>query len=195
METQNITVTTDAQSLQHAASKDGSLINLLGVYFNSKHAVATNGHIMAIKVKDAELDTPHNQILKFASPKQKAGKGFTMEIFEPVSNGFVGINGKQSAEKIEGQYPEYMQVIPKVLSEETHYVLSFDVTELQNLAQALDAEAGCKSKIVVLAVPKQENDAIVVLSGNKAKLGIMMPCRTKYTLETVQQRIDSIIKE
>lgn len=192
---ENITVTTDAQSLQHAASKDDSRFNLLGVYFNSKHAVATNGHIMAIKVKDTELDTPHNQILKFASPKQKTGKGFTMEVFEPVSNGFVGINGKQSAEKIEGQYPDYLQVVPKALSENTHYILSFDVTELQNLAQALDAEASYKSKIVVLAVPKQENNAIVVLSGNEAKLGIMMPCRTKDTLETVQQRIDSIVKD
>ena len=173
MEKQNISIMADSQSLQHAASKDKCRPNLNGVYFDCNHVVATDGHILAIKIKDPELDTPGNCILKFDSPKQKGFKNRPLEDYEPTSSGYVGIFGKQSVEVIDSEFPDYKVVFPEGISEETHQIVGINAELLMKLAMALDAD----KKILTHAIPKEDKKPILAMSGNETKLGAIMPCK------------------
>lgn len=175
METKSYQIPAEYQRLQLAASKDKYRHNLLGVYFNETEVVATDGHIMAIRKKVEDnpngCPLPENQILKFSSPKPKKRN---MDLFQPVGEKLVCAETGETAELVEGQYPDYKKVVPTISEE--YVSISFNADLLSQLVEAITLNKSRGGTCCTLQFnPKTPEAAILVTTDDDRSKGIIMP--------------------
>lgn len=169
----SFTITREEHALMNVASTDAARMRLRGVHFNSRVAVATNGHVLAIRKKSGGDDAPSNVTL--ALPTNPKGKG--NPIYSQVAERFVDTNGNVAEPVTQGEFPDYSQVIP--MPAEDDLIVSFDATELMRLASALNPDARAKdSRSITLRINRSDPSAVVtVIGGDAESFGVLMPYR------------------
>lgn len=177
---EQISITKQEQAMQAIASDDTTRFNINGVYFNSKHIVATNGHALALR-KKSESQKLENALVEFKNPKLK-GKGPDAETYNLISNGlgqYVGNNPANVINSVTNEitYPDYKAVLPEKLGS---IEICLDVHLLMKLATALDINNG-KSAFVRIVVNPDNLTAPMIVAGEtpSQELGILMPIRLK----------------
>lgn len=176
----------ETQLLQHAASKDEKLPSIQGIYFGEKCAYALNGHILAMRKYSPSEELPKGRTYKFSSPKQGKTNLVTAEIFSGDKE-LVGLNEKNTATEIDGQYPDVEQVIKytkEALTEKEPITLTFSLEELKNLVAALGVSGSKddkKRKPVTLQFVANEDGLVVngiAVDTGTDSVGILMPCKS-----------------
>lgn len=165
-------------TLTHAVSTDETRYNLTGVYFDKTHkrAVATNGHMMAIKplaVASDDMDSiPWGEVVKTPKKFEKGTKPF-IHVNEAGIN---EQNPKDSVKFLGSSFPDYVQALPTktpVMS------VSFSADALLKLAKALEA-GDCLSKQIVTLEIISDSEPITVrpcYAKQKEAFGVLMPCK------------------
>lgn len=173
---ENIKIEKTLARLQHASSTDKTRPNLTGVYLNCTEAVATNGHIMAIRKTDKLPQSdddgrlPKNRIVRFPKRLAKDKHSALYVDDKGINHG----NPQNSVEFIDGQFPDYQMAIPKEHKEVVKIALSAEL--LLQLAKALGAED--KRHVVTLSIAGPESPVFVTGDCPESR-GIIMPCRIK----------------
>ena len=134
--------------LHKACSNDDRRPALTGVYYDGKHLVACDGHVLV------EIKIPKEEQKNLKEPKiipkkvfQEITKGKRAEIGEFEVNGNkvkIGSNGStQTFDIIEEPYPDYERVIPE--DKKPVLKVNLDANLLKNLADALGSVDGIVS--------------------------------------------------
>ena len=166
------TITERIQKLQGCAGNDRTRPMLTGIYFDSSHVMATDGHKAVIAKKPKEH--PENIIIKFKSEKQgKACNG--QETYRELdSETLIGTDVKNTAIKIDAEYPDVKCVQPATI--EGWESMSLDAGLLLDLANALND--GHREKKVRIYFQKDMAGLMVIFGNEVDRFGILMPsCR------------------
>lgn len=171
--TEQFEISRESQALMACASDDGKRFNLNGVYYNCKHAVATDGHKMVVRQK--EENEPANTLVRFKSGKQK-GK-LPGGIFVPATgNTVINPLTTETAEvSSEVDYPDYKQIMPR---DPGSVRITINAEYLMQIAQALSAYGKSDRANHVTLQFNPDNLGPIVVSGCDSKaFGIVMPVR------------------
>ena len=137
-----VTITAADQRLMHVADAESTRYALGGVYFNCKMAVATDGRKLVARLKTSSVD---NKVIGFSKPEQpapkkpKKGEDLPKDTergleYLPVADRMMTLDGKFSANEIEGRFPHYQDVFP---AEQPKMRISIDAKLLYEMAQAM----------------------------------------------------------
>jgi len=178
-----ITLSPKLLSLKHCASTDKSRYNLAGVYCDTKKqiACATDGHILAVKAITADEGASGIWDINLKTSKMNDHIPFTCRKVGDTAL-YSDEIGRGTVNKIDGEFPDFKQVIPKNSS--NRVLLGLDANLLLKLAKALnDGEAKNTSGFLNLSIPlPAHNESIVtdsiVVSG-KNGAGVIMPMRVE----------------
>lgn len=184
---ETVVIPPEFQRLQHAASKDETRFNIFGVYFNGAHAVATDGHIMAVRRKSEE-NMPENTILRFASPKAKKR---ICHAFEKTGSKYIGISQNELAETIDGRYPAWKQVLPEISPNSVS--ITFSAALLNRLVNAIGSnfdQNGC----VLTFDPSKPTAPMLVTTDERECFGVLMPMRGEGDPESGQATMNRVLK-
>ena len=176
-----ITITPQSQRLQLAASQDVGRYNMSGVYYDERCAVATNGHILALRKKDEE--EPTNTQIQFAKAKRTNAQ--RLSILEQLrdSEHYASRDGVQ-AQAVGSEFPNYMVVVKDaVLATNTH-TLHLDVKLLTQLAEALGAEGKKYPVSIQINLDKPTAPLVVRVQEERDAVGIIMPMRGEGSVAT-----------
>lgn len=180
--TASIEITAASQRLQAIASKDPNRYNMNGVYFNCKHAVATNGHMLVMR-KKADNE-PSNVLVTFDSAKPAK---HTFDVFNALPNGEHVATFSSTKAKVDTAptFPQYDQVLPKEWTAENTVTLTLDPNFLLAIATAISG-GKCREGVTLQFNPKT-GGPILVTSGDEEKhdtIGVLMPIRNNISEET-----------
>lgn len=181
-----LSINRTSQKLQSIASDDETRGGITGVHFNDRHVVATNGHMLVMRKRDA--DEPSGVTLNFdtASPKGKDPVFSYVEL--PATKRLVNETTGGKAEINPYNYPDYAQVLPKGYHEQNTTTVCIDAKYLLDLAKVLMTRA--KDARVTLSIPHDGRGPIVVCGDDTNAVGILMPCKVSAspisTLETLR---------
>jgi DNA polymerase III sliding clamp (beta) subunit (PCNA family) len=161
--------------LEKAVSKDSSRENLLNVHVTRRHAVATNGHILAIvPVKSEKDDTPGwltPDALRLA--RKMAPKG--------IDNIDIILNGQQILpDGTTMARPNGDVRAPRIFSilrrshNDRKFKVGINASLLKDLSEAIGAEE------IVLEISKPDQAILVKpVRGEDGTAGLIMPVRIK----------------
>ena len=103
---------------------------------------------------------------------------------------YIGDNLSNSAEEIDGEFPDYTQVLPKKI--DGRYAFAFNAEYLKQLADVLSTS---KTHMVILCFdPKEPEGPLVVLGERDDALGVLMPVRMIKVSDALEQQYQEIIK-
>jgi DNA polymerase III sliding clamp (beta) subunit (PCNA family) len=172
-----IGITSRNQALQACAYKSRDQYdreNLQGVHFNSKHAVATDGHKLVLARKAA--GEPDNVTIKFSKPVQSGKK--ESEFYTPCQGHYVGLDPKNVGRKVDGEFPDYLAVVRP--SEGYNLQISLNAELLLQLAEALNHGSEAKGQFITLELKVEHETStspIIVAGSRQDAVGILMPAR------------------
>ena len=158
--------------LQNAASDNKTRWNLTGVYFNEEVAVATDGHILAVRKKPENIkaEMPDNQVIKFEQKKVKE-KTYAWEINNKrVTHSVVPKNIGNVLDDV--TFLDYKKVFPRLESDAV--TVTFDHKLLAKLVKAINGET---KDAITLQFNLNEMGPILVSGSDKEAIGIIMPMR------------------
>src|ERR1700744_6422124 len=152
-----VTISAADQRLQHCADPESIRYALGGVYFNSRVAVACDGRILAAKFKTSD---PHDCVIGFAKSKQ-TGKSRKLT-YHPIAGRLATIDGKQTAEPIEGQFPRWQDVVPTTKPTIRVIVRASQLMQIANALQDGDDEPALILEIIdnKTAIVIRSNDSV-----------------------------------
>lgn len=186
---ETIIIKKEEQALQFAASKDKTRYNLLGVYSNGTHLMATNGHILAIRKKSTEL--PTNTLITFKSGKLKEDT----EAYSHFDGQFIGKSNLANIATVEKDisYPDVNLVFKDAESKDYKNTITFDFAKLQALVSALALNSK-DIQSVTLQSTGEPLDAILVGSEESDTVGVLMPLKADEPLN-VKEKIKAVLAE
>ena len=149
--------------IEKAASTDENRYVLNGVYLDKeeKKLIATDGRRLAMVPCEPDAEDESQIIPSSALQAHRRSRGKKDKVLELTCNGSIRYEtkeGKAEADKVEGNFPAYKQVLPKwdegVLSHE----FSFNPKFLYELAQALGSPEGVTLKIAIAYYDERATD-------------------------------------
>lgn len=166
--------------IENACSTDTSRYILNSVRIEGEgtaaQAIATDGRMMAIipvELQEGDRTEVNISPKAFAVSRKVCGKLSQYRIELNGSAKVSGGEGEQSFGYVEGNYPNWQQVIPKKYTKSKK--ISFDMKLLFALWKAIGGEAASQNK-VILELSENTTDPILVATEGDAK-GILMPLR------------------
>lgn len=148
--------------LLNGASKDDMRTNLQGIYFDVAHkvAVTTNGHIaLTCPIETDEMENRYYTVDSFklflAGIKQlpKSLQSYAFEIVD----GKIDVAGQVIIlRSVDGQFPDYRAVLPKIEERQRQFTMSRDI--LENLIKA-SKEFDKNDKRITFCLAETENFA------------------------------------
>jgi len=174
METKTYTIPNEFILLQNAASDDVSRYNINGVYFNEKVAVATDGHIMAVRKKPDDIRNamPDNLIVNFDCKKIKDES----RLWEQNNKRLTHVTSPKNIGTVveDATYPDYKVILPTLGSNAIS--ITIDHKLLSRLAMAINS-LDKKDAGITLQFNPNEQGPILVSGSDKEVIGIIMPMR------------------
>src|SRR5574343_374273 len=161
------TISSSTQKLQSICpvkpQRRGYAMAYDGVHYNSTHAVATDGLILAIAPKVP--GEPDNVTLKFDSPKLKSKAHEAVEYQHDVITGKLCNGFGDTAEIIDQPFINWEQVIPNEINNPDDWVcVSLDAALLKRLADVISASDTKKTaRAVTLLIHKTERTPILAM--------------------------------
>lgn len=169
----DLMVPPEFQRLQITASKDESRYNLCGVHFYEKHAVATDGHILAVRRKpESAKRMPENENLVFNSPKAKKRLN---DVFTriPNSNDYFSL-AHEVAKSRDCEFPDWKQVVPEF---KQPFTIHLSAGLLNRLVEALRPDKrwdnGCS--LTFETAPNEKKKPMLVTTEDFECFGVIMP--------------------
>lgn len=177
MNDRTITITPHTQRLQSIASEDAGRYNICGVYYDAKVAVATNGHALALRTKDA--DEPTNTQVQFDKAKRTGSQ--QLNILERIGDStHYASRGGVQAQVIDSEFPNYMTVVDEATRATNTHTITLNAKLLVQLVEALGAERKDYGVTLEVNLDKPKAPIVVMRSQSREGVGLIMPMLKDY---------------
>ena len=170
-----LTITRDVYDLVPLASKDETRYNIVGIHCEEKVAVATDGQMLGLQRLPEFCSDHAGRILRIQPSKVRKGLAYIPEKFSDTNGGPNTVSQTGAiAEEIDGEYPDWKQVLPK---EAPTFSYSLNASYLTALCKFVTAnEKGLEAAIRLDFYGP--NNAVTIRGNRDDRAALLMPMRT-----------------
>lgn len=171
-------VTKEIAAVGHAASTDRSRHNITGVYFHpeGKEVVATDGHCLVVRKTDPESINGFKGKIVELPTNFPARSTFNGDLYEET--GVAQFDKSKSANVIDGQFPDYPQVLAGVPTDTIEVSLSAKLIAKVAKAMAL-ADKSHRLTFHITVKGDRQACPVKVTCDQSDVYAVIMPMRTK----------------